>query len=77
MATIHPLPEELHISHQAHLEETLNLTQYFRQRNVSLAQHLINRDATIKALKVTIRQLEAQLADGTPASEASEVPDGE
>ncbi|WP_349433563.1 hypothetical protein [Pararhizobium sp. A13] len=70
MAAETPFP----ISLRARLNELANLAEYLRERNLALAQHLINRDDTIAALQAENERLRDRV--GTMAT-PKEPADGE
>jgi hypothetical protein len=62
------------ISLSARLHELANLTDYLRERNLALAQHLINRNETITALQAenqTLRERIGTMAPATPEDPAN------
>lgn len=70
---------ETTVSLNAMLREETNMTSYLRARNVALAQHVIDRDATIAGLAAERDKLLADLAacSAAPAVASEEDADGE
>ena len=58
------------ISLSARLNELANLADYLRERNLALAQHLINRSETIAALQTENQTLRDRI--GTMAAATAE-----